>query len=342
MPATDPVVADTSPLLNLTLVDRLDLVDEQFETIHVPEQVWDELTAGDEDVPGLRALRDAGTLTVVPVDRSDLYTEIAHELDVGETAAITYAIENDANLVRLDERDGRQVARRHDLDVTGAIGILLRGAREGTVDLRAELDALRDAGFWIPTTSTTRFSADTKTTSSDGRRRPSRGDSPQRGHPDRPSLRGGSHSDLLAERSDCIVDDVRCQRTDGRHDVGFRDDSRVSRIDVALLRKTPDRPVVGGDRDTPFDLGRRYSEHDMLIRVCRARIVTDDDERAVVRIKQRRMSDDLTSQVVRGHLTLDGLLATLPSRPRRLSPRPSRPRPSRRGRPWISTWRAST
>jgi predicted nucleic acid-binding protein len=94
-------------------------------------------------------LRDAGTLTAVPVDRSDLYAEFAHELDVGETAAITYAIENDANLVRLDERDGRQVARRHDLDVTGAIGILLRGAREGPVDLRAELDALRDAGFWI-------------------------------------------------------------------------------------------------------------------------------------------------------------------------------------------------
>ena len=39
MPADDLVVADTSPLLNLDLVDRLDLVDEQFETIHVPEQV---------------------------------------------------------------------------------------------------------------------------------------------------------------------------------------------------------------------------------------------------------------------------------------------------------------
>jgi len=33
--------------------------------------------------------------------------------------------------------------------VTGVIGILLRGARNGTVDLQAELDALRDAGFWI-------------------------------------------------------------------------------------------------------------------------------------------------------------------------------------------------
>lgn len=37
MPAADLVVADTSPLLILDLVDRLDLVDEQFERIHVPQ-----------------------------------------------------------------------------------------------------------------------------------------------------------------------------------------------------------------------------------------------------------------------------------------------------------------
>jgi len=149
MPDDEPVVADTSPLLNLALVDRLDLLDVQFETVHTPQQVWDELAAGDEGLPELRRLRERDVLTVVPVERSDLFVEIAGELDVGETAAIVYAIENDASLVLLNERDGRRVARRHDLDVTGVIGILLRGARDGTVDLQAELDALRDAGFWI-------------------------------------------------------------------------------------------------------------------------------------------------------------------------------------------------
>ncbi|GAA0512785.1 hypothetical protein GCM10008992_10600 [Halorubrum aquaticum] len=49
----------------------------------------------------------------------------------------------------LDERDGRRVARRHDLSLTGVIGVLLRGAEAGDVDLAAELTALREAGFWI-------------------------------------------------------------------------------------------------------------------------------------------------------------------------------------------------
>lgn len=149
MPGDELVVADTSPLLNLALIDRLDLLNVQFETIHVPEQVWDELTDGEEGLAGLKELRSQGKLVLVSVERSDLYIEIGRELDAGETAAITYALENDADLVLLDERDGRQVARRHNLEITGVIGILLRGAKDGEVELQTELDSLRDAGFWI-------------------------------------------------------------------------------------------------------------------------------------------------------------------------------------------------
>lgn len=49
----------------------------------------------------------------------------------------------------IDEREGRNAARRHDLAVTGVVGILLRADRDGRIDLRQELDALRAAGFWI-------------------------------------------------------------------------------------------------------------------------------------------------------------------------------------------------
>jgi predicted nucleic acid-binding protein len=149
MPDSDCVVSDTSPLLNLALIDRLDLLDSQFSGITVPSQVWDELAAGEPGLDVLRERRESGLLTVVDVPQTDLFIEIAHELDRGETAAICHAIEHDADLVLLDERDGRRIARRHDLTVTGVIGILLRGANAGDVDLEQELDALRAAGFWI-------------------------------------------------------------------------------------------------------------------------------------------------------------------------------------------------
>lgn len=149
MPNSALVVSDTSPLLNLALIDRLDLLRAQFSEIDVPQQVWDELTEGEDGLESLRELRDDNRLNIVEVERSDLFVEVSHELDRGETAAICYAVEHHADLVLLDERDGRRVARRHDLDVTGVIGILLRGARAGNVDIGSELDALREAGFWI-------------------------------------------------------------------------------------------------------------------------------------------------------------------------------------------------
>ncbi|MUV89763.1 DUF3368 domain-containing protein [Halapricum sp. CBA1109] len=149
MPSDALVVSDTSPLLNLALIDRLDLLETQFPEIVVPRQVWNELTEGEEGLESLRELRDDDFLRIVEVERSDLFVEVAHDLDLGETAAICYAVEHDVDLVLLDERDGRRVARRHDLDVTGVVGVLLRGAKNGEVELANELDALREAGFWI-------------------------------------------------------------------------------------------------------------------------------------------------------------------------------------------------
>lgn len=152
MQAADVVVSDTSPLLGLALIDRLDLVRTQFSVIVVPEQVWSELTAGEDGVAKLQSLHDDGTLEVVTVDETALFTEFRRTLDEGEASTLAHAIEKDADLVLLDEREARQAARRHELPVTGAIGILLRAAEGGGIDLQSELDALREAGFWISET----------------------------------------------------------------------------------------------------------------------------------------------------------------------------------------------
>ncbi|MFB6165560.1 MAG: DUF3368 domain-containing protein [Haloarculaceae archaeon] len=149
MPNSEAVVSDTSPLLNLALIGRLDLLRTQFSDVTAPRRVWNELTEGEAGLEALRELRADDFLRIVEVERSDLFVEVFHELDLGETAAICYAVEHGADLVLLDERDGRRVARRHDLEVTGVIGVLLRGAKTDAVDLEQELDALREAGFWI-------------------------------------------------------------------------------------------------------------------------------------------------------------------------------------------------
>jgi predicted nucleic acid-binding protein len=149
MPNSNLVVSDTSPLLNLALIERLDLLKTQFSSITIPTQVWEELTDGEAALNALRDLREEEFLTIVEVAESDLFIEIRRELDRGETAAICYAIQQEADLLLVDEKEGRRVARRHDLEVTGVLGILMKAANARNIELKEELDALREAGFWI-------------------------------------------------------------------------------------------------------------------------------------------------------------------------------------------------
>ncbi|ELY59758.1 hypothetical protein C491_05301 [Natronococcus amylolyticus DSM 10524] len=149
MPTDEGVVADTSPLLNLALIDRLELLRSQFSSITVPEAVRSELLAGEGEVDRLESFLESGFVTVTRPQRTDLVREFQTELDEGEAAAIALAIEHGAELVLIDERDGRQVARRHDLPVTGVVGVLLKAAERGELAIAPALDALRDAGFWI-------------------------------------------------------------------------------------------------------------------------------------------------------------------------------------------------
>ena len=53
------VVSDTTPLLYLARVGRLDLLREIYAEVVVPQTVWDELVEARPDAPGVLAVRAA-------------------------------------------------------------------------------------------------------------------------------------------------------------------------------------------------------------------------------------------------------------------------------------------
>jgi len=148
-----PTVSNTSPLLNLAIIGRLDLVRVQFGRVVVPPAVAGEFRL-EEGRPGSSALRRAvedGWIAVEEPSDDPLIRTLRQDLDRGESEAITLAVEKEAGLILLDEREGRRRARNVGLEVTGALGILARADRRGELDsLSGALDRLEDeAGFWI-------------------------------------------------------------------------------------------------------------------------------------------------------------------------------------------------
>jgi uncharacterized protein len=72
-------------------------------------------------------------------------------LDPGESDAIALAIAIGADVLLMDEKQGRTAARHFGLAVGGILGELLYGYQHGSItDLRAEIKRLRtDARFFV-------------------------------------------------------------------------------------------------------------------------------------------------------------------------------------------------
>ncbi len=147
------IVSNTSPILNLAIIDRLSLIREQFTTITIPKGVLEELRIG-ENLPGSKNILDAlelKWLQVEEVQDSAILRILKRELDAGEAEAIALALETRAQWVLLDESEARRIAKDLGLKVTGVLGILLRACRQNRVpSLRSEMERLREkAGFYI-------------------------------------------------------------------------------------------------------------------------------------------------------------------------------------------------
>jgi uncharacterized protein len=141
------VVSDSSPLISLARIGRLDLLASFYERILVPPEVHHEVTVAGRGLPGAAEVCKAGWIEVAPRrSPANLSLERACEgLGGGERSAILLAKSLPADLILLDEWKARRIAREAGLVITGCLGVLEAGARRGLVsDLReAYMELLR-------------------------------------------------------------------------------------------------------------------------------------------------------------------------------------------------------
>jgi predicted nucleic acid-binding protein len=148
------VVSDTSTLIHLAAIGRLDLLRELYEHITVPSSVWREVVEQGEGRAGaveVERARQVGWIGVETPTDTALLRLLKRDLDDGESEVIALAYERQASLVLLDESDARRTADLYGLSKTSVIGLLIRARREGRIDsLKEELDRLLEqGGFWI-------------------------------------------------------------------------------------------------------------------------------------------------------------------------------------------------
>lgn len=142
------VVADTSPINYLVLIDAVGVLSELYENIVIPNAVYEELRAA--ETPG--KVRDfAENLPVwLEVKQSVVLLDAElSKLDAGEREAIALTEELNADALIIDERAGREEAKRRGIFVIGTLGILNSAAQKDLLELPDALDKLRLTTFRV-------------------------------------------------------------------------------------------------------------------------------------------------------------------------------------------------
>ena len=145
------VVSNTSPITNLAAVGQLNLLQQLYTRIVIPQAVYHEMAGLRYTVPGTIEVQTLSWIQTQEVIDRTLVTELQTELDEGESEAIALAIELTADRLLLDDYAGRKVASRFGLNFTGVLGVLLVAKHRGlSPSVKAVMDDLiAQAGFRV-------------------------------------------------------------------------------------------------------------------------------------------------------------------------------------------------
>jgi uncharacterized protein len=142
------IVSNTTPIISLLKLNRLELLRHLYQEIHIPTAVINEIEAG-KTKGFYKDLSKIDWINITEI-RDRQAVKYFLDLDAGEAEAIVLATEISADLIILDEKLGRFHAKHADLKVTGTIGVLIKAKTAGLIeDLKPLLDELTDKEVWI-------------------------------------------------------------------------------------------------------------------------------------------------------------------------------------------------
>ena len=147
------IVCNASPLILLAQTEHLSLLNQLFDSVIVPEAVWDEVVLHGSDSPVTVALtqaRDKGMFEIFHVENRLAVNAMLGRLHLGEIETIIGSCETDANGVILDDLFARKKAKKMGLHVIGTIGIFIMAHNRGLLpDLKIVCASLQASGFRI-------------------------------------------------------------------------------------------------------------------------------------------------------------------------------------------------
>jgi predicted nucleic acid-binding protein len=134
------IIADTSCLIALSNVDRLDILQKLCKNVCVTPEI--SLEFGEPLPPWIQAVQVKDTATMRTIHTA---------LDLGEASAIALALETTNSMLILDDGKARRFAKNLGIEMTGTAGLLITAYEGGYLDdIHKVIGLLRKQNFRLP------------------------------------------------------------------------------------------------------------------------------------------------------------------------------------------------
>ncbi len=148
------IVSNSSPLIYLAKIGKLELLNKLFGKIAIPVEVYNEVVKGKEEaffdaVKVEKAVKD-GWIEVKEVKLTRELEFFSREIDLGELYAIQLAKNIQSSLLLIDDASARTIAESFGLNVKGTVYVLLDAKEKKFIDkkeIKELINELIYAGF---------------------------------------------------------------------------------------------------------------------------------------------------------------------------------------------------
>ncbi len=138
------LVADCSALIALSICNSLELLEQVFSQVIVPEAVYLEATQPNKKHAHELKLYLEGKVRKVDMQH---YVFLDGFADAGETEAMLLYKQIDADKLLIDDQRGRNVAKINHIETIGSLGVLLVAKQRGLINEIAVITAVQ---FLVP------------------------------------------------------------------------------------------------------------------------------------------------------------------------------------------------
>ena len=143
----DKVIVNSTPVIGLANIGKLDVLRQMYGTITIPQAVFDEIKS-----PSVQRQVNANRdwIRVEQINDASQKQMYRAKLHAGEVEVMILAQEKKADLVILDDNAAKKTAKFLGLRVIGTLGILVLAKKRGFIkEVSPVLDALKRDGFFV-------------------------------------------------------------------------------------------------------------------------------------------------------------------------------------------------